>query len=570
MKGAIHACRNLIKAIEDLREKACCIVESDGNDKSKVTLADEDAIMNHIMDCITLLRAVQCENLPVAGSPRMCRNKVFMGAVSTLGNTLLMSDKYDPSTLANPGVNKLLGAFPVYGDVDIFFSQNMRNGWLPMHWAVVLACSEQYDVTETDIKTLYASDPMAMQSLHVLEEEDDDDEDDEDEVEVEDRITGGCTPAHLLCTYPATPYIMRLIRSFSMCNPTAFGTKTTCSALHVACRYGTPTVELLQHLLQLDSSQTKRRVSFEHFDGHYPLAQLCYNLIGRVEELSNGEDLMKCLLDVESSVDVVGSAVLGCIDSYNEIEEWKEKMQRNSRLRGLVRMLLKANPEAAKFRDSVGTNILHFLCWRPLPPNLCIGIIKMVLFHHKDAVQEAHDDGYLPVHRAATNSDVKVLEFLLGLYPDAVSVVVSSHAQNLLHLAILMNTSSTVSKVRYLCSQCPAMMLQRDDQGRLPVHMFADSRRYEVLHALYEAGGVEQFRTPIAHPTDDSYYLNGNLPIHQFVMSQKIFLSPTSPRADVFRWLMRLCPNAGGIEGVRMGHHNVTLYQMSVFVLVCM
>jgi hypothetical protein len=229
------------------------------------------------------------------------------------------------------------------------------------------------------------------------------------------------------------------------------------------------------------------------------------------------------------------------------------------------------NPEAARYRDTdTGTdrNILHETCRRSVPSTLCIDIMKMVLSLHKDAVQEVDDCGYLPIHSAATFCDVEVLQFLLGLYPEASNVVTSS-GQNLLHLAAHSVTADmAVSKVRYLCSRYPAMIQQKDRCGQMPVHDVSSTRNYKAMLVLYEAGGIEQFTTPIVDSAPATFSQNGQLTLLRFVHYQSIFSclgsNLSSEAADTFRWLLRAYPEAAGIEG-GVGHGSKkTPYQLAV------
>ena len=54
------------------------------------------------------------------------------------------------------------------------------------------------------------------------------------------------------------------------------------------------------------------------------------------------------------------------------------------------------------------------------------------------------------------------------------------------------------------------MMQQRNYNGEMPVLMAAEVNG--SMLALYEAGGVEPFKTPITHPTDAMHEDNGYLP----------------------------------------------------------
>jgi ankyrin repeat protein len=334
----------------------------------------------------------------------MARNKVFMAAVAIVGESLLKVDRKErPKPTTNAAVDQLLQAFPAV--------EKRRRGWLPLHWAMALVSLERCDVTEADVRTLYASNPTALQTLHMTNAHDGNDA----------GNATGFNPAHLLCANPAARCSMQLVRSLSLCSPTAFGSTTTVSALHVACRYGTPTVELLQCLLQLDNSGAQAMAAVAlAASKRYPLGQLCCNLVQRADELPNAEDLVKCLLEVGKSEEVVGDAVLACIEGYGSADANSANAavvdRRNGRVYGMVEMLLKANPGAAKHRDSNGENILHPLCRGSFPSHLCIGIVKLVVALHKDAVQEVTVNfGALPVHCAARYCDVEVMELLLGL-----------------------------------------------------------------------------------------------------------------------------------------------------------
>jgi ankyrin repeat protein len=409
---------------------------------------------------------------------------------------------------------------------------------------------------------LYAMDPTAMQTTHA------------EDVDCIALYAKGFTPAHMLCVGPVTRCSMQLVRSFSVCSPLAFSSTTsTVSALHVACRYGAPTVELLQHLLQLDSSQAAVKASFVGLEfAHYPLGQLCFNMVKWADELPNAEDLVNCLLEVDLSDEVVGDALFACLDGYNSADARAEDeaavARRNARLYEMVEVLLMANPEAAMSLNTGEANMLHHACRSSsLPSKLCIDIMKLILAIHKDAAREADAVNCLPVRIAVGCCDVEVLEFLLGVHPEGASVV-TADGWNLLHLAVFKVASRGVaSKVRFLCSRYPAMVMQRNYNGQLPCHMLSTSENYRATPALFEAGGIEQFKTPIAHPTDPTNILNGYLPLHCFILSHLTYHGPfplaTSETADMLRLLLRLYPEAAGVHG-GCNSFKKTPYKMAV------
>ena len=217
-------------------------------------------------------------------------------------------------------------------------------------------------------------------------------------------------------------------------------------------------------------------------------------------------------------------------------------------------MLLKANPEAAKHRDSYDENLLHLAVGQEkMSFQLFIDIMQRIVAIHKDAVREVNSYGWLPIHTAACYSTVEVMEFLLSLYPESV-VITTDGSDNLLHMAVFDKESATTSvmeaKVRFLCSRYPLMMLQRDDYGNTPLHYAISSKNVPAVQILCEAGGQDQVRLPVAHPTDDSYGHNGWLPLHYLVDGNVISLrdSLLSEVADCFRMLPRCYPEAAGIE----------------------
>ena len=122
---------------------------------------------------------------------------------------------------------------------------------------------------------------------------------------------------------------------------------------------------------------------------------------------------------------------------------------------------------------------------------------------------------------------------------------------------------------RRLAKAVKAMQQQEEaaeSDGFLPVHRaMLDFRKSKVALALYEAGGVEQFKMPIAHPTDANDPSTGYLPLHFFIFIQSRFLDADlqgkSEAADMFRWLLRLYPEAAGIKG---GPSKKTPYRTAV------
>ena len=533
-----------------------------------VTLLDEEKMKCVLMDCVAALGVVREMRIdqglpltlkeggvPLSKETEVVRNDAFAVSLSLAATSLLHDAARKPKQSAS--VDILLRAFPrVSNDDDNNAGDDVderTRDWLPLHWAS-LAFSTRVEndaamsLTDTDVKVIYTSDPLALQQYHQVSTDDDEDNDDNDD-------NMGFTPAQMLCTREITNRSMSLIKHFSICNSQAFTMSASYSsrgdvslygysALHTACDLGQPTEELLKYLLQLDSSQTRMKCNENDY---VPLGYLCRN--------SNCSDLLVvCLLEVDSSAEVVGNGIRGCLKSTD-----------CSCMLERVEMLLKANPEAAKYCDVDNENLLHLAARNAtMPFQLCIDIMQRIHTIHKDAVREVCSQGWLPVHNAARYSALEVTEFLLCLYPESASVVTSAGSPNLLCLAVCDEESTTSvmeAKVRFLCSRYPAMMLQRDNEGFTPLHAAIWHKNIPAVQILCETGGQEQVRVPVAYPTDDNNWLNGWLPLHILIMRNSFRNSLLSKATDCFRMLLHSYPEAAGIEGV---FYKKTPYQLAV------
>ena len=512
-------------------------IDADADDFD-ITLLDVRKMKTHILDCVMALGIVQQELVSheqlsilqegeqsIAKEQQEASNKVFKASLSTMATAMLHDGTDVPKQSGIVGglieifnVDRLLRAFPDES------KQTDGRSWLPLHWAVVI---DEESVTEADVEAVYTSDPMALQRKHL-----------------DCTDSNGYTPAHVLCMHEITQRNMSLIKHFSICNSGAFtmsandprgdSLRYSFTTLHATCCYGQPTEELLKHLLQLDSSQT-RKMSFEN--GCTPLGYLCANI-------NCNDRLIACLLEVDSSAEVVWNGIRGCLQFTN-----------CSCVLERLDMLHKANPEAVKCRDVDGMNLLHLAAqFVDKPIQECIDFMQRIVAVHKDALREVDSNGWLPVHTAAQFSTVEVMEYLLGLYPESASVVTADGSLNFLHLAVCDRESTTSvveAKVRFLCSRYPAMTLQRDDSGNTPLHDKIIYFNFPVVQILCEAGGQEQIRAPVVHPTDVNNYSNGWLSLHilLFTHSKSLRDSPLSKEANCFRLLLRMYPEAVGIQG---------------------
>ena len=199
---------------------------------------------------------------------------------------------------------------------------------------------------------------------------------------------------------------------------------------------------------------------------------------------------------------------------------------------------------------------------------LRIDLMQRIVAIHKDAVQEVDSNGWLPVHDAVRYCTVEVMEFLLGLYPESASMVTTDGAHNLLRLAVADNENTTSvmeAKVKFLCSRYPAMMLQRDGEGYIPMHIAIWRKKIPAVQILCEMGGQEQVKTPIIHPTNANFCYNDWLPLHFLINWNNDSLRDSflSEFADCFRMFLCWYPEAAGVEG-GIGADKKTPYQLAV------
>ena len=236
----------------------------------------------------------------------------------------------------------------------------------------------------------------------------------------------------------------------------------------------------------------------------------------------------------------------------------------------LVAKLLKANPAAAQHKDENGHNLAHELCMNSedFSASEYITILKRILARHEDALKEAENNyGNLPVHYAAMNCPVYVLKFMLKKYPEAATLVPRN--SNMLHFAVHGCGEDQAAKARLLCTQYPAMMLQRDHQGRTPLLLSctegAGDDRDATILLLCEAGGREAASTAILHPKISCDYYDGQLPLHWLIElnAGALRTKPLGEVADAFRLLLRLYPEAAGTEGGKE-REKTTPYHLSI------
>ena len=238
-----------------------------------------------------------------------------------------------------------------------------------------------------------------------------------------------------------------------------------------------------------------------------------------------------------------------------------------------VTLLLEANPQAAYHTTEYEPTLAHVACENhgEMVAQECIDVLKLLLAVCRDAFKVVDGfGGCLPVHRLARLGPFEALEYLLDACPEMPTTTLSTESkENLLHFTAKTDGDDQAAKVRLLCSRYPAMMLQRNAVGQTPLHIACQYRSSVrgtlVILALCEAGGRDVASAPGVHPTDPNYFFNGWLPLHlmMFISHSLREASLLSPEADAFRQLLRLYPEAAGIEAGE-GEYKKTPYQLAV------
>ena len=188
---------------------------------------DEDKMMTHILDCYAALcsfqqyRGGRKQSKKLSTKTQQAKNKVFKTAMSLMSRGMTHDDAEEPQYTEQYPISDFLRRFPDDTKVDD------ERSWMPLHWAVLsLRTPEGDQLSEEDVKLLYAIDPPALQRFLDSDEDHENNPDDHRH-----------TPAHFLCIQPVTPLTMSLLRYFSMCNLQALvsSTYTTLSVLHATC-----------------------------------------------------------------------------------------------------------------------------------------------------------------------------------------------------------------------------------------------------------------------------------------------------------------------------------------------
>lgn len=431
---------------------------------------NQKEIKKHIINCIVALISLQkaMEKVQIEDNHRKnvlhVDNKVFIAAVTMVVNELCIGnnsnnvekkenkkeskeEKEGEKKVGekNEGEEKSEEKEKKEKDISLqdiikLLPQKSIKGWNPLMWSVVVADR----IKQEDIQLIYASDPMALKGTDL-----------------------GYSPAHLLCM-KNTP-CLSLIRFLIIHNPNAFNQSCLFDnnfnlehsryPLHLSSEYS-QSVELLQILLQLDVSVTKKKTSSH---GMTPLAVLCTR-----KPFSAQVNMIHCLLDVDNTIEVIGNALSHCLKGHSINHKSTKTKGYNSTSSSniarntlvIVDVLLKSNPEAAKCENE-NENIMHDIC-EYTKGNLFKELISLLLSINKDILKKTDSKGALVIHYSSQYSTVSDVQYLLKLYPES-ALLIDSVGFSVLHYCMVDKENSTAvvgEKIGYLCREYPVLIHQ--------------------------------------------------------------------------------------------------------------
>lgn len=129
----------------------------------------------------------------------------------------------------------------------------------------------------------------------------------------------------------------------------------------------------------------------------------------------------------------------------------------------LMRMLLEANPEAAKYENE---NLIYCICQDTMG-----GIFKFIILNfislNVDLLKKADSKGCLAIHYASESDDLSDIIYILTFCPESATMV-DSLRWNILHYAMTDKDNDTAvveEKINHICRQYSSLIHQRDNNG---------------------------------------------------------------------------------------------------------
>jgi hypothetical protein len=313
-------------------------------------------------------------------------------------------------------------------------------------------------------------------------------------------------------------------------------------ASHLVAQYS-KSLNLLQDILQTNHIMTQ--MVFETEDTEDPGAT-ALGLLSKRCHFSTFDQMVLCLIEVDSTVEVIHDGVVNCLRSYNKCHHQDiSPGSRGANSLILLGTFLDANPNIVKYDDF---HIFHAACTF-LREELGVSVLSLFLLKESSGIKTVKDEN-LPIHWVASPSCVDVVKFLHKAWPESISILDDDNSC-LLHSALINDISDiadVIAKVKYLCDQCPALIHLKDNYGFTALHYActSDISSFERVRTLcdIDATVVRDKCTP----SNVNEHGSGWLPLHAFVKHQSQKISELSNEGNCFRLLLHLYPAAAGIE----------------------
>jgi ankyrin repeat protein len=495
-----------IKASYQLFDKVkCCLRDLNGDfNDTALAFMEMNKMRHHILNCMASLHVIEMESdkKEDADEVELVKREVFTEAI-----LMMMNTKCDIND------EQIVSAFPDDDDLS------NEKSWLPLHIAIALTVGNR--ISEQKVHVLHAANPLAMHSFS----------------EIDKR---GYTPIHLLCMQKRPS--MSLVRKMCLRDPQAF---ILCghsgkSALHLVAQYS-ESLEVLQSVLQIDHTLTRKKVDVPYRRSKVSPLGL---LFGR-SDFPSFHEMFLCLIDIDSTVEVIFDGIHQCILQYKGSPNQETSPgSRGNKSLILIGKLLDANADVTKYSSS---RIFHLACYC-LRGELGIAVLNLFLSKNSEGIKSFRM-GSLPLHVAAMSLSLDVIQFLLKVNPESLTMV-TSEGDTLLLIAVENESNVTDVKaiVDYLYNRCPALMHMKNSQGYTPVHwalQLTGKLRIEIVKILCNID--ESVVRDKCTPTDITEYTNQQLALHLLIDYNTPILE-VSNEGDCFRLFLRLYPASAGIK----------------------
>ena len=282
-----------------------------------------------------------------------------------------------------------------------------------------------------------------------------------------------CTPMHILMHNKNIGEMSDVVKYLVESNPDSLKAKDEYdrTPLNVACMYGFMTAKTIELLLEACPESIHQRSS----SNALPIHKFC-----EVKDMDDAVaiDILKLLL--EAHPDLVSQT-----SSYGE--HLPLHLAASNKSQSFCKILVDAYPESVKV-DGYGCLPFHCAC-----NNGRLDTVKYLFGLYPECLHIRNDDGYLPIHEAASDpgkNTAEIVNFLLLQDPDCLSKPVVSNFASYddgylpLHLACSSRDESNV--IEHLFDLYPEAILIQNEQEQLPIDILRE--KLDELHINSETG----------------------------------------------------------------------------------